>query len=71
MASSTSTSLFAKLAKRRAREAAITADKEKRAPLSRHELEDLFAYDLKTADSHLSKLRLLNKESRFKPEQRF
>lgn len=64
-----SKSIFAKLAKRRAREAAFTANKARRAPLSRHELEDLFAYDLKTADSHLSKLKLLNKESRFKPEQ--
>ena len=71
MALNPSRSLFAKLVKRRALDTAATAEQEKHTPLSRRELEDLFAYDLKTADSHLSKLRLLGKDSRFKPAQRF
>ena len=68
MAPSSSKSLFAKLVKRRALSAAVSAEQEKRSPLSRTELQNLFAYDLQTADAHLSKL--LNKDNRFKPSRR-
>ena len=67
MASLSSKSLFAKLVKRRELHAAASAEQEKRSPLSQSELQDLFAYDLRTADAHLSKLKLLNKDNRFKP----
>ena len=67
MASLSSKSLFAKLIKRRELHAAASAEQEKRSPLSQAELQNLFAYDLKTADAHLSKLKLLTKDNRFKP----
>ncbi|MBT6534455.1 MAG: hypothetical protein HOM03_16025 [Marinovum sp.] len=70
MAPSSSKSLFAKLVKRRALSAAVSAEQEKRSLLSRTELQNLFAYDLQTADAHLSKLKLLNKDNRFKPSRR-
>ena len=69
MAPKSSKSLFAKLVKRKALHAAASAEKEKRSPLSRAELLDLFAYDLQMADAHLSKLKLLHKDNRFKPRQ--
>ena len=62
-----SKSLFDRLAKRRALYAADSAEQENRSPVSRSELQALFAYDLQAADAHLSKLKLLNKENRFKP----
>ena len=62
-----SKSLFDRLVKRRALLAAASVEKEKRSPLSRFELQALFAYDLQAADAHISKLKLLNKENRFKP----
>ncbi|MDA7550940.1 hypothetical protein N8760_03860 [Rhodobacteraceae bacterium] len=67
MASLSSKSLFAKRVKQRELHAAASAEQEKRSPLSQAELQNLFAYDLKTADAHLSKLKLLNKDNRFKP----
>ena len=64
-----SKSLFDRLVKRRALHAAASAEQEKRSPVSRSELQALFAYDLQAADAHLSKLKLLNKENRFKPSR--
>ena len=62
-----SKSLFDRLIKRRALHAAASAQKENHFTVSRSELQSLFAYDFKAADAHLSKLKLLNKENRFKP----